>query len=107
MRSFLKMLARLAALIPGLVGLKRMVCARILRISLFPIYKPSRRGPPPVADRAKLLHEYSSSEVGAQPDDFVLYRIVGNDLYPRHAKGQSRQNLSFILEHEPRLENCE
>ena len=40
-------------------------------------------------------------------DRFVLYRIVGNDLYPRHDVGQSLANLQFILEHEPRFEGCE
>lgn len=34
-------------------------------------------------------------------DTFILYRIIGNDLYPRHAIGQSRKNLEFILKHEP------
>lgn len=38
---------------------------------------------------------------------FVLYRIVGNDLYPRHDAGQSLANLRFILEHESALEGCE
>lgn len=40
-------------------------------------------------------------------DTFVLYRVIGNDLYPRHQKGQSRQNLKFILENEPNLPGCE
>jgi hypothetical protein len=40
-------------------------------------------------------------------DSFVLYRIIGNDLYPLHAKGQSYQNLQFILENEPDLNGCE
>lgn len=40
-------------------------------------------------------------------DTFVLYRIIGNDLYPRHKRGQSIENLRFILEHEPVLEGCE
>jgi len=47
---------------------------------------------------------------GAAPERgqrFVLYRIVGNDLYPRHDAGQSLANLRFILEHEPALEGCE
>ncbi|MCE8014973.1 alginate lyase family protein [Halomonas sp. MCCC 1A17488] len=38
--------------------------------------------------------------------EFVLYRIVGNDLVPRHEKGQSRKNLEFILKNEPKLEGC-
>lgn len=41
------------------------------------------------------------------PDRFVLYRIVGNDLPPRHKPGQSRENVRFILEHEPELAACE
>ena len=38
---------------------------------------------------------------------FVLYRIIGNDLYPRHNEGQSLANLRFILEHESQFEGCE
>lgn len=41
------------------------------------------------------------------PPRFVLYRIIGNDLVPRHAPGQSRNNLAFILNHEPPLPGCE
>lgn len=37
----------------------------------------------------------------------MLYRIIGNDLPPRHAKNQSLANLTFILENEPDLPNCE
>ena len=59
----------------------------------------------------------SSVRTGAAPllpgpapgrgDRFVLYRIVGNDLYPRHDAGQSLANLRFILENEPPFEGCE
>ena len=38
---------------------------------------------------------------------FVLYRILGNDLPPRHGTGQTAANLEFILEHEPPLDGCE
>jgi SAM-dependent methyltransferase len=38
---------------------------------------------------------------------FVLYRILGNDLPPRHGIGQTLSNLRFILEREPPLEGCE
>ena len=37
---------------------------------------------------------------------FVLYRIIGNDLVPRHRKGQARENLPFLLQHEPPLVDC-
>lgn len=33
-------------------------------------------------------------------DTLVLYRILGNDLPPRHAPGQTLRNLRFLLEHE-------
>jgi cellulose synthase/poly-beta-1,6-N-acetylglucosamine synthase-like glycosyltransferase len=56
---------------------------------------------------AQLKKEYIEKGLDKVPDTFVLYRIIGNDLYPRHKKGQSRENLQFILENEPELENCE
>ncbi len=37
---------------------------------------------------------------------FSLWRILGNDLPPRHKVGQTRENLLFILENEPELERC-
>jgi hypothetical protein len=43
----------------------------------------------------------------ARADTFVLTRIIGNDLVPRHAEGQSLANLRFILDHEPPLDACE
>jgi hypothetical protein len=58
-------------------------------------------------DRSELLREYTNAEVSAETDSFVLYRIIGNDLYPRHAKGQSRENLRFILDNESPFEGCE
>ena len=40
-------------------------------------------------------------------ESFVLYRILGNDLPPRHRSGQSEQNLRFLLDEEPDLPGCE
>ena len=31
----------------------------------------------------------------------TIARVIGNDLWPRHAEGQSTRNLEFILENEP------
>ena len=42
-----------------------------------------------------------------QKDTFVFYRILGNDLPPRHKKGQTLSNIKFILDHEPQHDNCE
>ena len=50
---------------------------------------------------------YDRSIVAAEPDTFVVYRILGNDLSPRHGAGQSFDNASFILDHEPDLPSCE
>ena len=44
--------------------------------------------PPPVHDDAP------------QRDTLVLYRILGNDLPPRHSPGQTLRNLRFLLQHE-------
>ncbi|CAG8466682.1 5632_t:CDS:2 [Funneliformis caledonium] len=38
-------------------------------------------------------------------EEIHLYRILGNDLPPRHKAGQVLQNVRFILEHEPKFPN--
>ena len=38
---------------------------------------------------------------------FIFYRILGNDLPPRHRKGQTLANLKIILEREPAFEGVE
>ncbi|MCE0505454.1 alginate lyase family protein [Roseivivax sp. GX 12232] len=62
---------------------------------------------PAVADIAALKAEYLDTGLDQEADTFVLYRILGNDLPPRHEAGQTLANLEFILEHEPRLTRCE
>lgn len=37
----------------------------------------------------------------------ILYRILGNDLWPRHAQDQTEKNLRSLLLKEPFFENCE
>lgn len=65
--------------------------------------------PPPIAnaDEVDQRWEYLVRGLYEEPDTFVLYRIVGNDLPPRHTAGQTVQNLQFILDHEPELPGCE
>ncbi len=60
-----------------------------------------------ITQRQTLKIEYKRKNLHTEVDRFVLYRIIGNDLHPRHQKGQSRENVRFILENEPILENCE
>ena len=54
-----------------------------------------------------LKNEYQKKGLSEVEDTFVLYRILGNELYPLHEQGQTKTNLRFILEHEQELENCE
>ena len=56
---------------------------------------------------AKLRVAYVRNGLSLKPNDFVLYRVIGNDLIPRHRKGQSIKNLRFILENETEFRACE
>jgi hypothetical protein len=58
-------------------------------------------------DHAALKAAYDASPMASEPDTFVLYRILGNDLEPRHRKGQTRSSLGLILAHEQAFEDCE
>lgn len=55
---------------------------------------------------ARLAAEYAENPLSRSPDSFALFRIIGNDLPPRHQSGQTQQNLRFILDHEPTLPGC-
>lgn len=57
-------------------------------------------------DEEALKAEYRARGLDKVPDTFALYRIIGNDLYPRHARGQSLANVRFILENEPDFPHC-
>lgn len=65
------------------------------------------RGGPPVVSEDTLRAAYEASALSHQPDTYVLYRIIGNDITPRHRRGQSRENVRFILDNEPPLPQCE
>ncbi|WP_457807650.1 alginate lyase family protein [Kushneria sp. EE4] len=68
--------------------------------------RPSDRGRAPIASEpSQQVKEHDLQALSEA--SFVLYRIIGNDLEPRHARGQSRENLRFILENEPELDSCE
>jgi len=98
-----------AARIPGARRLKRTLFREGGQPwRLPPGTRPADRGPASEHwSRESLRQDYQASSVKDVPETFVLYRIIGNDLVPRHSKGQSRQNLEFMLEHEPVLEDCE
>ncbi|MCE9662538.1 alginate lyase family protein [Halomonas sp. M5N1S17] len=68
--------------------------------------RPSDRGLAPRFNERKIIEYIGALESGGD-DQFLLYRVIGNDLFPRHKKGQSRSNLEFILRHESKLDDCE
>src|SRR6056297_44445 len=72
-----------------------------------PWFKPDPLPPAPPPDIAALKAEYLTKGLDAEADTFALYRILGNDLPPRHDEGQTLTNLRFILENEPKFPNCE
>lgn len=57
-------------------------------------------------DVSKLKQEYYDKGLDKVADTFCLVRIIGNDLYPRHKKGQTRENVRFILENEKDFPDC-
>ena len=61
---------------------------------------------PPLQQRV-LQEEYGRSPISEEPDTFILYRILGNDLPPRHDAGQTLKSVKFLLENEPILPHCE
>ncbi len=54
------------------------------------------------ADLAALEAAWPRHPLAALPDDFALVRVLGADLEPRHRRGQTRENLAFVLAHEPK-----
>lgn len=49
----------------------------------------------------------SNPVIHTERDQIILYRIIGNDLPPRHKEGQTLSNLQFILDHEPSFPNTQ
>lgn len=97
-----------ASVVPGLSWVRRRLLAfRLKQSDRVPANRPLMRQPQPIPDPEKLRKDYMESPMSAAPDTFVLYRIIGNDLPPRHKQGQSRENLAFILENESALHDCE
>ncbi len=68
---------------------------------------PAAVSAPAPALQARMLEEYRAKGLDRAPHSFVLYRILGNDLPPRHDSGQTIANVRFILEHEPALPDCQ
>ncbi|MEX2964186.1 alginate lyase family protein [Microbulbifer sp. TYP-18] len=103
----MSLIRKLLVTIPGARAVKQIVTDRISgakRTTCFPANR-QRNILQRQVDLIASAQWTGSGQV--LPDSFVLYRIIGNDLVPRHAKGQSKKNLQFILQHEPELPGCE
>ena len=100
-------LRNLVASIPGARAIKRALLGQ-KQILYTRLGFPKDRGSPQPVQTSSGAERTPDKYSGLHsPDSFVLYRIIGNDLVPRHEKGQSRRNLAFILENEPVLPGCE
>lgn len=80
-----------------------IVIAFLLILSYLPFFSttPPATTYPPAYERP--AHQNGmAGQPGVAPvrDQIVLYRIIGNDLPPRHKEGQTLSNLAFILKHE-------
>ena len=75
--------------------LKRFAYRRVLVCFGIRSSRASSRRLPSRPRQAYLRQIYQTSPARELADTFVLYRIIGNDLVPRHAKGQSRENVAF------------
>lgn len=78
---------------------------RLAKPLLTPLFRRAIRRPLSV-DLGPIRNLYEQSPMAAEPETFCLLRIIGNDLTPRHRKGQSRDNVAFTLEREASLEGC-
>lgn len=106
-KRYVLSLRRAVGMIPGARRIKRRLVGPSGRWPMpIPAGQPSERGQPPKADFAELAADYRQ-RAAQRTDRFILYRIIGNDLPPRHVSGQSRSNLAFVLKHEPELPGCE
>lgn len=94
--------------VPGVRKIKKAIFgSSITNDTHVKYYTPDEREMPSIPTSASLKERFANSFITNKVDTFILYRIIGNDLIPRHAKGQSRKNLAFILKHEAEFENCE
>lgn len=94
------------ALIAPFIDLRPLLSGAGNGPSVADMPKARDRGSPP--DPAEFAQQTPAGVAAGIPgfNSAVLYRIIGNDLWPRHKIGQSRENLAWILEHEPELPGC-
>jgi len=60
---------------------------------------------PQVAVSTQLTHSPAPIIDSPERDALIIYRIIGNDLPPRHSPKQTLTNLQFLLEHESDFED--
>ena len=93
---------------PLVMGLKYAAFAEFMRRVISVVTGGSAPGPKAIKElrnsQSQAIGHTGSAHVVPSPGvsfaSAVLYRILGNDLEPRHAAGQTLRNLRFILENE-------
>jgi hypothetical protein len=85
-----------------------VVLAILLILSYLPFFTsaPAQTSTPPAYERPR--DQKAPAFAPVEPsvrDQILLYRIIGNDLPPRHKEGQTLSNLAFILQHEQSFPN--
>lgn len=69
--------------------------------------RPIRRGPPPRVSENYLKKRAAKLGITPGPQDFVLYRILGNDIPLRHSRHQTITNLNYLLHNESDFPHCQ
>ncbi len=95
------------ALVPGWSGSTSIQPQLSLELPLRAPDRPLPPSPPAAAPAAVPPAAPTLIRPSDAGESFAFYRIIGNDLYPRHKRGQSRENVQFILENEPPLPSAE
>ncbi|GAB5593547.1 hypothetical protein Unana1_08447 [Umbelopsis nana] len=87
-----------------------IVFGLLLILSYLPFFSsssPANTSLPPAYERPPDQHPVKAFPPTdpSTRDQIALYRIIGNDLPPRHKEGQTLSNLAFILKHERSFPN--
>jgi hypothetical protein len=70
-----------------------------------PFFRFVKNTPDYTANPSWKVKDTTKVPTHVERDQIILYRIIGNDLPPRHKEGQTLSNLQFILDHEPSFPN--
>lgn len=82
------------------------VCVMLTLVMLIYFVSILNQFPPKHIHHARSVDITKNPPAHTMKHRYVLYRILGNDLPPRHSPGQTLVNLKFLLENEVEFEGC-